>query len=489
MLGFKRESLAACMVVSALGIVLFEVGCSEGLGPGMVGRLGLYDYSPSVIQIAEQRQFWWCGYAANPNKPSQLSDSIQYESVDMTSSKTKVGPVTVLGETPGTWDSVYLCNPKVIGGIFVNPLGDGQTWAYAMYYVATADGSGAANSIGVAFSNDGIGWKKYPQPVIQTPYPAPSYGVGQPAVYNSDQHSAIMMFYEDVNGSTVRHLAATSPDGVHFTAQGTLTANGLNTYVSGPTWGDMAYDSVSGYWYAAFNLPLRDASTTGGIIERGQYGVELYRIPNNSLLSGATPWQEVHSFDTNMTGYESNFIASFVRDQYGNINVGSYPTIEMYVSLSYPAPSWDASPGEAANGARSQNWDIGPVQWVPGSAPLALNRYSNRLTHLVTTGSVNRSGQFELEATLGHIYESPQHGATVAFYGCKNGSTDFFVSLDSACEGKWIQGKNGYGYAQPDASLNLVAIYRCSTRQDHFVSLDAKCEGKTTDELLGYVLP
>ena len=31
--------------------------------------------------------------------------------------------------------------------------------------------------------------------------------------------------------------------------------------------------------------------------------------------------------DTNNTSYESNFIAGFVRDLYGNVNVAGYPTI------------------------------------------------------------------------------------------------------------------------------------------------------------------
>jgi hypothetical protein len=120
---------------------------------------------------------------------------------------------------------------------------------------------------------------------------------------------------------------------------------------------------------------------------------------------------------------------------------------------------------------------------------MPLKRYYNGASHLVTTGWVSPSGGFGEGMLLGHIYESPQQGATVPFYACKNGSRDYFVSRDSACEGQWILGKNGYGYAQPDANLNLVAIYRCSTSQDHFVSLDPKCEGKTTDKLLGYVLP
>jgi hypothetical protein len=175
---------------------------------------------------------------------------------------------------------VYLCNPKVIGGSFDNPLGDGQSFQYAMYYVATSDG--ITNNIGVAFSQDGINWKKYPQPVIRTSSEN-GYGVGQPAVYNSDHRAAISMFYEDSNPIT-HHVAATSNDGVHFTVQGALTTIGLDPDCPEGSWGDMAYDLKTGYWYAAFNRPLRAPSTTGDVLERGQLGIELYRIPDSALL-------------------------------------------------------------------------------------------------------------------------------------------------------------------------------------------------------------
>ena len=91
----------------------------------------------------------------------------------------------VLAETPGAWDSAFTCNPKVIGGVFENPLGDGQTYTYAMYYVATAEISGVNNSIGVAFSNDGIALEEIS--AAGHPVNDPNaYGVGQPALYNAD---------------------------------------------------------------------------------------------------------------------------------------------------------------------------------------------------------------------------------------------------------------------------------------------------------------
>ena len=469
------------------GVIPFTTGCSRSLPRGAVGNIGRYNYSPSVIQTGDSRQIWWCSQGVNRSNGSQNTDAIYFESINL-STHESYGPVQVLAETPGAWDSAFTCNPKVIGGVFENPLGDGQTYSYAMYYVATADGGGANNSIGVAFSNDGIVWKKYPHPVIQPTSPT-GYGVGQPALYNADHKSAITMFYED-NIPTVHYVAAVSTDGLHFKVQGTLTSNGLDEDNPQASWGDMTYDAKAGEWYAVFNRPLRPPSATGGVLERGQYGIELYKIPQDALLTGTSPWRQLVTLDTNTTGFESNFLAAFVHDFYGNIDLTADPKIAMYVSVSDPPPNWDATPAEAGTSAIIQTWILMPMEWVPdpgATAPLYL--YFNGNVHEVTTGWISPDGGFQSQKLLGHLYANPLHGATVPFYGCKRAQTDYFVSLDIGCEGQRILGKQGYGYSQPVPGLNLVALYRCSTGYDHFVSQDPKCEGQATDEILGYVLP
>ncbi len=478
----------AIMTLVVLSAMFSTTGCSSrSLPKGAVGNLGKYNYSPSVIETGNTRQFWWCSPGVNPTDSSQSTDAIYYESVN-TSNQKSYGPMLVMAETPGTWDSAFTCNPKVIGGVFENPLGDGNTYTYAMYYVATQWLSGDGNSIGVAFSDDGINWKKYPLPVIPATTPS-SYGVGQPSVYNTDQKAAIYMLYEDTN-PTMHHVAAASTDGVHFTVQGTVTANGLDSDDPEGTWGDVAYDSKAGEWYAIFNRPLRPAITTGGVIERGQYGVELYKIKQHALLTGASPWQQLAIMDTNSTGFESNFLAGFVRDSHGDVNVASYRTIEMYTTISYPPPSWDATPAEAGDSAAVEQWILMPMTWAPNAeAAIPFNRYFNGSVHEVTTGWINPDGGFKLQQTLGHLYASPVEAATVPFYGCKRAQTDYFVSLDMGCEGQRVLGKQGYAYSQPVSGLKLLALYRCSTSQDHFVSQDPKCEGATTDALLGYVAP
>ncbi len=484
--------LNAVGILGMLSTIIVTTDCSSRSLPQGALAGGQYNYSPSVIENGNTRQIWWCSKGVNPSDKSQDTDSIYYESIN-TSTHESFGPVLVLAETPGAWDSAYTCNPKVIGGVFASPLDDGQTYTYAMYYVATTEPDGANNSIGVAFSKDGIVWNKYPKPVIQSTSQT-GYGVGQPTLYNADRKAAIQMFYED-STPTAHHVAAVSTDGLHFTVQGTLTSNGLDPDDPEPTWGDMAHDSMAGEWYAVFNRPLRrPISTTGGIAEWGQYGIELYKIPQNALLTGSSPWQQLANMDTNATGFESNFIAGFVRDSYGNLNLASYPTIQMYTSVSYPQPSWQATPAGAAESAGIGSWILMPMEWGPNVDPeVALNRYFNGSVHEVTTGWISPIAGFQLQELLGHLYAQPLHGATVPFYSCKEGQRDYFVSLDIGCEGQRILGKEGYGYSQPVSMLNLVALYRCGDGQvpfkDHFVSKDPKCEGKTTEGLLGYSLP
>jgi hypothetical protein len=479
---FKRNPRIS-LALAAFEAALAVSGCSSPHLPrGMIGRLGRYDYSPSIIQTGNVRQFWWCGIARNPTNSSQETDAILYESMDMTTLKA-TAPVTVLAETKGAWDAEFTCNPKVIGGTFTNPLGDGVTYKYALYYVGINQLSN--NNIGVAFSLDGISFKKYPQPVIYADNGI-GYGVGQPALYNSDHQAAITMFYED-SYPQARHIKATSSDGVHFTIQGEITRKGLDPLCPGQ-WGDMAYDAKTGYWYALFNRDVRNPDTTGGVVERGQYGVALYRIPDSALLTGDVPWEALTTIDTNATGFESNFIGGLVRDFYGTVNVGSYPKIDMYVSVSDPQPGWDASPKNAADSARPDTWDIAPAEWVPDQPPMALTQYSNGGAYLVTTGWVP-VGAFQKQAVAGHVYQSPQAGADTQLYACKRGTADSFVSLDPACEGERIIGTNGFAYSKPLASMQLVPVYRCVSARGHFVSQDAKCEGQTNDGLLGYVLP
>jgi hypothetical protein len=478
------------VTLAALSILFFN-GCSYNGDTflatpdgAIVGRGALYNYSPSVIQMGDVQKFWWCGTGKNPTNPSQTSDTILYESIN-TVTHAKYGPVIVLAESKDHWDQTYTCNPRVIRGTFVNPLGNGETYTYEMFYVGTTHDFG--NAIGAAFSKDGIQWTKYPEPVIPTTSYA-NYGVGQPGAYNVDGKSGITLFYEDYT-PVLHHVEATSTDGIHFTVQGTLTTNGLDPTYPDPDWGDIGYDPSTKYWYAAFDLAIRAPSTTGDFGERGPYGFQLYRIPASSLLTGAEPWQMLKIVDTNLTGYESNFLPSLLHDQYGNINVGSYPALQLFVSTALPRPAWDASPKSAGESGDIVQWAIAVNTYKPNQNILALKRYVNAKTYEVTTGWVDPV-KFFFDTTLGHLFAVPQQGANQPFYGCKQDALGYFVSLDQACERERILGINGYGYAKKPAGMMTVALYSCiSTQYGRFLSRDPACNGNGNGKLFAYALP
>ena len=70
---------------------------------------------------------------------------------------------------------------------------------------------------------------------------------------------------------------------------------------------------------------------------------------------------------------------------------------------------------------------------------------------------------------------------------CAPGS-DYFLSLDSGCEGQAGLGREGYAYTLPPTSEQTVALYRCVVpRQHHFASNDPNCEGQRTEGRLGFL--
>ena len=91
-------------------------------------------------------------------------------------------------------------------------------------------------------------------------------------------------------------------------------------------------------------------------MERGSWGVELFRICDASLLTGATPGNCWAFVDTNLNGYEANFLPGLARDMYGNWS--PVPAIQMYTSISNPPPRWNATPEAAGNSGDISNWNI-----------------------------------------------------------------------------------------------------------------------------------
>jgi hypothetical protein len=193
--------------------------------------------------------------------------------------------------------------------------------------------------------------------------------------------------------------------------------------------------------------------------------------------------------DTNLTGYESNFLPSLLHGEYGNINIGSYPTLQLFVSTALPKPAWNAAPKAAGESGDTIQWSIAVNSYEPSQHLLALKRYVNEKTYVVTTGWIDPV-KFFSDTTLGHLYAVPQPGANQPFYGCKQDAIGYFVSLDQMCDGQRILGINGYGYAKKPAGITTIPLYSCvSTRYGRFLSRDPACKGNSKGELFAYALP
>jgi hypothetical protein len=107
-------------------------------------------------------------------------------------------------------------------------------------------------------------------------------------------------------------------------------------------------------------------------------------------------------------------------------------------------------------------------------------------THVVTAGAVGAGATFEFD--LGYLLPGDGGAGTHAIYDCLNTGADRFLSLDPACEGRTVLGREGYAYDQPPTTVPTVAVYRCQwPGHDHFASSAADCEGQNSEGLLGYL--
>ncbi len=454
-----------------------------------------YDYNPSIIQSGNLLRFWWCGGGANPTHGGYTADNIYYAEWDASAAHFVTAPTSVFNEgAPGTWDDYLDCNPSVVAGNFA-PFGDGAHYTLALYYVAIPTTT-SVNRIGVAFSNDGQSWRRWPTPIITAPYADSAhcsnlYGIGSPSTYSIDGKGSVRLFFEDFCNFEL--FSATSTDGVHFAAREAVSKAGLSycnsTHAGGiPTDANLAFDPANHAWYATMDLGCDNFQRSG---ERGTVGFKLFRMQAGAIDSLANgQWQELATIDTNLTGYEINSWPAPTRDQFGNVDLSAgHDTIQMFYSVSNPRAPTTSTASQYVASTDPTHWDIAWALWsnVSGAAT-SFERFQGS-THEITTGYADRSRFPVDEGSVGLLYQAPQGTLTTPLYNCQsNTNSDFFVSTDLLCEGQRIVGLQGY--ALTDQHGGDLPLYRCVTSAgDRFVSHDPGCEGATMESLLGYALP
>lgn len=453
---------------------------STTVGGPQEGTTGYYDYTPHGMRTSTTETEIWCGDTA-----SHTVDTILEQQYNLSNWTVSVPERVAFQEGPtGSWDARFTCNPSnVIEGSFPNVLGDGVTYTYEVFYIGLPNGTPAVNQIGAAFSTDGLNWHKYLSPVETYPnLNCGCYGYSQPNATISN--GLVSLYFEDnPDGTHVFHYVAYSTDGVHFTSPLTSVTNaGFSTAVK-PNWGSLAYNPANLTYYALVGDGWRPAARTGGVQEQGDNGCTLY----STLDPLAGTWTALDTVDTNLTGYEVNFLCGFITDYSGNLAPGLLPSIKILASTSYPRPAYNASFTALGNSAAFNNWQISWDLYTPGNVWRTFKSVDHAGGyHENTTGYYDASYYNAPDShVLGSLAEAPTGDATVPLYGCKAGTQDYFVSGNFGCENQYKLGLEGYAYSAP--APDRIALYRCIVpSKGHFITSDPNCEGQGFEALIGY---
>lgn len=182
-----------------------------------------WDYSPSaMVDLDGKEKVWWCGEDAGV-------DTVKYR--ERMPGGAWSDPQIVLrsnrstpGATPLAWEGDFTCDPTVVRGSWqVN----GKSYGYAMYYTTDTPGVAGNNSVGVAFSTDGLHWDKWPDRVIHDGDPN-AYGTGQSVAWSADAGSTVRTVYSYIDATGVPvYFYREAADGIHFGERRALSTAGL----------------------------------------------------------------------------------------------------------------------------------------------------------------------------------------------------------------------------------------------------------------------
>jgi len=306
-----------------------------------------YEYSPSWMADIRKgyERVWWCGFKEGPIHPRLHAEqtiggirNFYGRDVIWYWDGTLTGPRVVLEPTE-YWEGRYVCDPAVIYGVF-SPPGMKKTYSMAMYYTATNGGMnttetdtelrGVNNKIGVAFSNDGIHWDKYPgNPIILPAHPASPaakrYGAGQPQARNTNGRSHVTLWYTDTTIVAGKNRVAElfADDGVHFSKdkinavakadkEDLLSVAGFLRGQEIASAGIALSPSAPWYLYLVFG-------------DKSSKELSMYRIPYENRFTGR--WEFIDRVRADDVGSQDIFEAGFRTGIYGNLFGYSWPTI------------------------------------------------------------------------------------------------------------------------------------------------------------------
>ncbi|MEU8358689.1 hypothetical protein AB0C27_22010 [Nonomuraea sp. NPDC048882] len=123
------------------------------------------------------------------------------------------------------------------------------------------------------------------------------------------------------------------------------------------------------------------------------------------------------------------------------------------------------------------------------TVPLIRHRFPDG-RHRVTTTEVKSPGAYPEYGGIWGLYRT-KHAGTAPLYGCREGTSGYFITRDVRCGGKDNALLNTEGWIHTTApDVPSALLYRCrQAGGDSYVSIDPTCEGAgTASETLGHAL-
>jgi hypothetical protein len=204
---------------------------------------------------------------------------------------------------------------------------------------------------------------------------------------------------------------------------------------------------------------------------------------SGTLKRGASPEEEIFDPDTQINSEQtiSKIISRSANGQNGiqplllTVDAGQFAsTLDSVWADPLPPPPLPPPPPPTCDARRQ------------------LQRYAGTYNHLATTAPMN-DPNFHFERTLGWVCDHQQQG-TVPVYSCINNSPKYgvagkmFTSLDQGCGGLGVkESLEGYIFSFSPGNPPTDELFLCSANGDFFVSLQSNCEGHTVLSPLGFI--
>ena len=334
--GDGRFSLLDSLRVLQLVIKAEEMPTSGGKLFDAANAFGMYNYCPSVLQLADGTRYVY--YCTNKNS-LQVIDYVGCRKGTLQADGTYTwGAEThALSPSADAWDSQHVCDPSVIAGDFTY---QGEQYGYLMAYLGCVTTNSQDNEVGIAVSKtpEGPFVRVGTEPLVAFDYDANNtafqWGVGQPSIVSKDKAGEVWLFYTYGDPTVTKTVysvcdfsnldAPVLGDEIKVGTAGLKNLNGNGDFLNNA---DFAYDAEKDRFYCASDCHPHPTDAQPDFIS-SHFRVSYF---GGTDIANAK-WSNMANIGEVDTGYPRNHNVGLVRDAYGHILPGDYLTVYYTVS-------------------------------------------------------------------------------------------------------------------------------------------------------------